>query len=68
MQLGGLDQAAEPVAVPRRQVLEEKYSLKQGHVVANRGAAQLKRPGQLSHIHQSCGLPRAKLQETGQGK
>jgi len=43
--LRGLHQAAEAIRMPGRQLLEQEDALEQRHVLADRGAAHLKRRG-----------------------
>ena len=56
VQLGGLDESAEPIAVPGRQPSEQEQPLEQGDVAADRRARELKRRGKIREVVQPCRL------------
>jgi hypothetical protein len=66
VELRRLDQAAEPVAVPRGQPLEQEDLLEQRHVVTERRPAQAERTGEFGQIEQPSGPGRGQRDDLRQ--
>jgi hypothetical protein len=59
----GLDQALQPVGMPRRKLFHEEDLAEQGQVVPHGRAADAERPGDLAYVDEACRLPGGELEQ-----